>query len=74
MGPAVSGAETFDAWRKQWEKAAADWAAAWVRDPRTLEFGAAMMRTHLAWRRAGDALLDALWTPFQAPENHDASA
>jgi hypothetical protein len=72
MGP--NAGDAWDAWRKQWERAAADWAAAWVRDPRTLEFGAALMRTHLAWRRACDAIQDALWSSIPASEKNDAGA
>ena len=51
----------------QVEKAAAQMAAAFVRDPRTLAWGATCLRTHLAWRRAFDATLDAMWAPFHDP-------
>jgi hypothetical protein len=54
----------FEQLVEQWEGAAAEWAAAFVRDPRTLELGAASLRTQLAWRRAFDAMLDAAWAPF----------
>jgi hypothetical protein len=57
-------ATPFEQLISQWEGAAADWAAAFVRDPRTLELGAAMLRTQLAWRRALDAVLDAAWAPY----------
>jgi hypothetical protein len=59
----IAGAEA-QKWLQAWEGAAADLAAAFVRDPRTLAFGATMLRAHLAWRRAGEALADAIWAPF----------
>jgi hypothetical protein len=57
----------------QWEKAAAQVAAAFSRDPRTLALGAAALRTHLAWRRAFDATLEALWAPFSEPPADDGA-
>jgi hypothetical protein len=49
-----------------WERAAAEAARTMVSDPRTLELGAAMLRTHLLWRSAFNDAFAAALAPFGA--------
>jgi hypothetical protein len=51
-----------------WERAAAKMAETVVRDPRTLDMGARLLRSHLLWRRAIDTAWQAAWAPFQAKD------
>lgn len=48
-----------------WERTAAGLAESVVRNPRTLELGAGLLRSHLLWRRAFDAAAEAFWSPFR---------
>ena len=64
----IAGGESFSRLLAAWERTAAQMAEAVVRDPRTLELGARMLRSHLLWKRAFDHALDAAWTPFQRRE------
>ena len=48
-----------------WERTAAQMAEAVVRDPRTLELGAGLLRSHLLWKRAFDHAVEAWWAPFR---------
>ena len=48
-----------------WERTAAQLAEAVVRDPRTLELGAGLLRSHLLWKRAFDTAAGAFWAPFR---------
>ncbi len=57
--------ETYSRVLAAWERTAAQLAEAVVRDPRTLEFGAQLMRSHLLWKRAWDAAMDA-WAPARS--------
>jgi hypothetical protein len=51
-----------------WERAAAKLSEAVVRDPRTLDLGARLLRSHLLWRRAIDTAWQAAWAPFAPKE------
>ncbi len=51
-----------------WERAAAKMAEAVVRDPRTLDLGARLLRSHLLWRKAFDTAWQAAWAPFSPKE------
>ena len=64
----IAGGETFSRLLAAWERTAAQLAEAVVRDPRTLELGARMLRSHLLWKKAFDTAIDAAWTPFQKRE------
>jgi hypothetical protein len=46
-----------------WERTAASFAQAVVRDPRTLEAGARLLKSQLLFRRAFALAWDALWAP-----------
>jgi hypothetical protein len=48
-----------------WERTAAQLAEAVVRDPRTLELGSRLLKSHLLWKKALDTAYDAAWTPFR---------
>lgn len=61
----IGGGESFARLLAAWERTAAQMAEAVVRDPRSLELGARLLRAHLLWKRAFDTALDAAWTPFQ---------
>jgi hypothetical protein len=57
--------ETFSRVLAAWERTAAQMAEAVVRDPRTLEQGARLLKSHLLWKRALDHAFDAWLTPFR---------
>ena len=47
-----------------WERTAAQLADAAVRDPRTLDLGARLLKSQLLWKKAFDTAVDAFWAPF----------
>jgi hypothetical protein len=55
--------EAFQRLFNAWEKSAAALSENAVRDPRVLQMGAALMRTHVAWVRALQATAEA-WAPL----------
>jgi hypothetical protein len=64
----IVGGESFARMLAAWERTAASLAETVVRDPRTLEMGARLLRSHLLWKRAFDTAFDAAWTPFRKEE------
>ena len=61
----IAGGESVAKLLAAWERTAATLAEAVVRDPRTLELGARLLRSHLLWKKAFDTAFDAAWTPFK---------
>ena len=61
----IAGGESFSRMLAAWERTAAQLAEAVVRDPRTLELGSRLLKSHLLWKKAFDTAYDAAWTPFR---------
>ena len=63
------GSEAFKSMLSAWERTAAGFAQAVVRDPRTLEAGARLLKSQLLFRRACALAWDALLTPIRSEED-----
>jgi len=53
-------------WFQAWQRAAAYSMAAAARDPRVMQLGAGLLRSHLLWGRAMQSAWLAAWAPVDA--------